>query len=221
MCDRFIDEHPKLSLHQHRVGRGHASASQIRQAAHTQCADQSTGLLQHRRRQGLCQPPSGGGLAIGTRHSQNTQCLAGVLVIGIGHQAGFCLEAWHGCQRLQCIRFECAKPVFAALRLDQAGRSPLVQGLRQILAPIGGRTRPGDERITGLDHSAVGTQLARHAGVQPLRSFGGAVQGLHQNDSSTDLATICGLTAMSGCTPNKRKVCCTVWLNTGAATSPP
>ena len=34
-------------------------------------------------------------------------------------------------------------------------------------------------------------------------------------------ATICGLTSMSGGTPSMRRVCCTTWLNTGAATSPP
>ena len=82
-------------------------------------------------------------------------------------------------------------------------------------------TDPGKKSVTGLHASAVRGELRGHMGTQPTRGFDGRVQMLHQNDSASALATTCGLTAMSGCTSSMRKVCCTVWLNTGAATSPP
>ena len=64
-------------------------------------------------------------------------------------------------------------------------------------------------------------QRAGDPAAQPLGGFLGTVEFEHQNDSSTACTTICGLTFMSGCTPSMRRVCCTVALNTGAATSPP
>ena len=90
-----------------------------------------------------------------------------------------------------------------------------------MLAAVGRGTGPGDEAVAGADLAAVGLQRARDLGAQPLRCLLGCVKFAHQNDSSTAFATICGLTAMSGCTPIMRSVCCTTSLNTGAATAPP
>src|SRR5207253_7128964 len=90
-----------------------------------------------------------------------------------------------------------------------------------VFAPVGRRAGPRDEAVTLLDVAAVAVERARDARVQPLRGFVGAAQVQHQNDSSAAFTTICGFTFMSGCTPIMRSVCCTVALNTGAATSPP
>src|SRR5256885_2459888 len=94
---------------------------------------------------------------------------------------------------------------------------------------IGGPAGPGDEGVAGPDLAAVGRRRAAalQAGGQPLDSLGGRGQhpqglgGTHSEGSSTGLATIKGLTSISGCTPIRRSVCCTTSLNTGAATVPP
>ena len=114
-------------------------------------------------------------------------------------------------------RFEGLEPD----RFDQTGARPLLQSLHHMLSGVGALTDPGKKSVTGLHASAVRGELRGHMGTQPTRGFDGRVQMLHQNDSASALATTCGLTAMSGCTSSMRKVCCTVWLNTGAATSPP
>src|SRR5690606_36538651 len=81
--------------------------------------------------------------------------------------------------------------------------------------------RPGNESIARPDLAAVARQRPLHAVEQPICHGLGGVEVLHQNDSSTSSVTIWGFTSMSGCTPRMRKACCTVSLNTGAATTPP
>jgi hypothetical protein len=90
-----------------------------------------------------------------------------------------------------------------------------------MLAAVSGRAGPGNEAVAQADLAAVGVQHAGDAFAQPPGGLHGGVEFGHQNDSSTALATICGLTAMSGCTPIMRRVCCTTSLNTGPATVPP
>ena len=98
-----------------------------------------------------------------------------------------------------------------------------VTGALHMVAAVGGGARPGDEAVASLDAAAVAMELPpgrAHPLCHPAGRFTGVVQAFHQNDSSTP-TTICGLTFMSGCRPIMRRVCCTVVLNTGAATSPP
>src|SRR5207253_10528024 len=109
----------------------------------------------------------------------------------------------------------------AARELHEARLGALLQRAVHELASIRRRTRPCDEAVARAHLAAVAVHLARHAGAQPVGCFAGRAQDLHQNDSSTACTWICGLTFMSGCTPSTRSVCCTVALNTGAATSPP
>ena len=97
----------------------------------------------------------------------------------------------------------------------------LLQSRLHKLTAIRHTTRPSDETVPRTHTAAVGVQHTAHLAAQPVRGFLGAMQSFHQNDSFSNLVTTWGLTAMSGCTPIMRKVCCTVWLNTGAATSPP
>ena len=114
--------------------------------------------------------------------------------------------------------------VLHALGFDQAGRSTALKRICHMGAAIGGSTGPGDEAVSRLHTAAVRLQSTRDARAQPRHGFSRLVQGGQggcHSDSSTGLATIWGLTAMSGCTFIMRRVCCTTSLNTGAATRPP
>src|SRR6185369_17247691 len=110
---------------------------------------------------------------------------------------------------------------FHAFLLHHAGHRALCHRRGPIVAPGGCRARPRNETIARTSLPAVTVQRPRDAAAQPAGGLLGAVEFQHQNDSSTASTTICGLTFMSGCTPSSRSVCCTVVLNTGAATSPP
>ena len=130
------------------------------------------------------------------------------------------LEAW---QRGHVVALE-GKSLDPRL-FDQTGPGAAHHGIGHMRAAIGGGTGPGNEAVAGRDLAAVGVQGAGDARAQPLHGLASGLQGVerrwHHSDSSTALATICGLTAMSGCTPIMRRVCCTTSLNTGAATAPP
>src|SRR5690606_33369391 len=106
-----------------------------------------------------------------------------------------------------------------ACLLHHRNCGPGSQCSRHKPAAISGGTRPGDEAVTCSQLAAVAQQITSHTFVQPLGDLNGLLQALHQNDSSTASVTICGLTLISGCTPKTRRVCCTVSLNKGAATS--
>ncbi|MNL48025.1 hypothetical protein D3C87_1708490 [compost metagenome] len=99
---------------------------------------------------------------------------------------------------------------FGAFVLDQTGHGAARQGIANVRAAVGGRAGPGNEAVTGPDLAAVGLQRAGHRLAQPGN---GVVHRIQQgqcarhSDSSTASATICGLTAMSGCTPIMRSVC--------------
>ena len=192
----------ELLLQQHRVWCGHAGARQMGQLTHAQSAHQTAGAAQYGRRQGLRQPPGGRGLAIGTRHRQHVQLFAGVFVIGIRHQPRLGLEIAHAGQTLQLVLGDIllteVLPRLRSFLRQNTGTGTLSQGIFQIQTSISRGTWPCDESVTGLNQTAVGAQLTRHALTQPTCSFQGRVEGLHQKDSSTDLATIWGLTAMSG-----------------------
>ena len=188
----------ELALQQHRVGCGHAGADQVRQATCAEGSHQPTGLLQHGRRQRLRQPPGRRCFAIGTGDRQHLQGVAGVLIVGVSHPSGLHLQVGHAGQALLVGVLQNVQPRCVSGLFHQASTGALRQGLCQVTPPIGGCTRPGDETVTLLHQSAVGAQLARHARAQPVGRLLSAVQGAHQNDSSTALATIWGLTAMSG-----------------------
>jgi hypothetical protein len=98
-------------------------------------------------------------------------------------------------------------PAGVLVGFHQACGGALFQRLSQILPCVVGRAGPSQERIARLHQAAVGAQLAGGMRAQPLGGFRSVVQRVHQNDSSTDWVKICGLTAMSGCTPSRRKVC--------------
>jgi len=89
------------------------------------------------------------------------------------------------------------------------------------LAAVDRRTGPGYETVTRANQAAVAAKGAGDPAAEPVRRLRRSVELKHQNDSSTAWTTICGLTAMSGCTPIMRSVCWTTSLNTGAATAPP
>ena len=121
-----------------------------------------------------------------------------MFIVSIGHPSSLGLEAGHAGQRFQVGVLKRLKPGGECGLFHQARSGALRQGLCQVTPSIGGGARPGNETITLLHQPTVGSQLARHARVQPAGRFLSAVQGAHQNDSSTALATIWGLTAMSG-----------------------
>ena len=87
------------------------------------------------------------------------------------------------------------------------------------------RAAPGEEGVAGPHLPVVGAQRA----AQPRREPGGGGRGgvellQHQKLSSSagpGCTTICGRISMSVGTFIMRSVCCTTWLNTGAAISPP
>ena len=83
------------------------------------------------------------------------------------------------------------------------------------------RTGPGHEGVAGPHAPAVALQRARALLAQPAAGGVGPIESRDHKDSSTACATIWGLTLMSGCSPRMRSACCTVSLNTGAATRPP
>jgi hypothetical protein len=104
--------------------------------------------------------------------------------------------------------------------LHQTGRGAAHHGIGHMGTAIGGGARPGNEAVTRANQrlsvcKVPVTRARSHCTASGQWSMG------HHSDSSTPSATICGLTAMSGCTPIMRRVCCTTSLNTGAATRPP
>ena len=114
----------------------------------------------------------------------------------------------------------------SALGLDQAGDGAGRERRRHVGARVVGVAGPGDEGVAGTHAAAVGGERRGAAQHQPVhRCVGrGESHQRHQKLSTSagiSWATICGLTSRSGCTPIIRRVCCTTWLNTGAATSPP
>ena len=109
-----------------------------------------------------------------------------------------------------------------AFLLHQAGHRAARQGTGHVGAAVGSGAWPGNKRVAGGHQPAIGLQRAGDARAQEGNGLLGGGEGLQaHNGSSTALATICGLTAMSGATPIMRSVCCTTSLNTGAATAPP
>ena len=173
--------------------------------------------------QRLCQPPGGGGLAVGA---------------GDGHHRA---AARSGRPRNRCAigAGQVLQVGDAAIRASSKPKlATWWSSTRQALAPACsaaatkrrasfGIAGPGQEGIARADLAAVGAQPAGDARAQPLRrGVGmGQVQAVrHQKLSlrrTALLAMICGVTARSGGTPIRRSVCCTTWLNTGAATAPP
>ena len=133
-----------------------------------------------------------------------------------GNWAAGCLQAVVG----DDARVVQRKRIHARL-LHQTGSSTRRQSTRHMRTGIDCRTRPSQKTIASANLTAVGAQCAGHLRLQPARGLLRCVQLQHQNVSSTGSVTTKGLTAMSGATPRTRSVCCTVWLNTGAATSPP
>ena len=208
----------KCLLQTNRIRCGHARADELRPQAHTQSAHHTALLAWLQPGQCLRQPAGCGGFAIGSRDRQHAQAIAGTLVVGIGHQSCALLESGQGSQT---VSHRQRLPGFTAFVLHQTGSSALFKRAGHVLAAIGGSARPCDESVTGPHLTAVRAQFARHALAQPLGRLNRGLELDHQNDSSTALTTTCGLTDMSGCTPSRRRVCCTVVLNTGAATSPP
>ena len=214
----LVDKLPESLLQQHRVRGGQAIEAQVRRLAGTQRADHATaarcGLRQLRER--LSQPPGGGGLAVGAGDGHHVK-LAGRMIEPRGG------DGTGG--RLQAAVSSDARIIeperLGTCQFDQAGCGALGQCGAHELAAIGHRTRPGNEAVVTPDLAAVHRQRAVNVRAQPVGGLLRAVQLQHQKLSSTDLATICGLTAMSGSRPWMRKVCCTTSLNTGAATSPP
>src|SRR3989338_10410006 len=96
----------------------------------------------------------------------------------------------------------------------QASHSTPRKRIADVGAAVGGSAWPGDETIAGTDLAAVGLQGAGHPLAQPGHSIVHRLEQRHRrhSDSSTALATICGLTALSGCTPLMRSGCCTTSL---------
>jgi len=119
-----------------------------------------------------------------------------------------------------------------AIGLDHTGQGTGGQGLTHVGTAVGGGPRPGHEGLVSAHAhaAAVHDQLGHTAFGQPGLHGGhvlkeGQLLG-HQKLStsagtSRSEATMWGATAMSGSTCSRLSVCCTTWLNTGAATAPP
>ncbi len=220
------------ALQQHRIRGGHAGHIElVRRNAHAQGADhraapvrQHTSFAEMAHRLG--QPPADAGLAIGTCHGQHIELLAGLAKPGAGHRASGSLQIGHRSNG-HALQIK----LFQASLLDQAGGRAALHGLGHIGPAVVDAAGPGDKGVARLHLAAVGVQgAATHTLAQPLHGRGGAcdrghaggvVGGGAHSGSSTSLATICGLTDISGCTPIRRRVCCTTSLNTGPATVPP
>ena len=109
---------------------------------------------------------------------------------------------------------------------DEASHRAGGQRRLHVLPAIERIAGPGDEGVARLHEAAVGAQRAAHPRRQPARGRLGGLQARerHQKLSTSagpGAATMPGLNSMSGATPIERRLCCTTWLNTGAAISPP
>ena len=189
--------------------------------ADAQRADQRAAPAQTRER--LRRPPGGGGLAVGAGGGHDLELLAGPAQEQVRDRADLVLQVSDGGDA-PVVEAEAGEVVV----VDQAGRRARLQRGSDEAARVVRIAWPGQEGIAGAHLAVVGAQLAGHARAQPLcGGVGmGQVQGIrHQKLSgsagATLLAMICGVTSRSGGTPIRRSVCCTTWLNTGAATAPP
>ena len=173
------------------------------------------------------QPPSRGGFAIGAGDGQHVQIFAGVTVVGRSNGAAVAAQASIGahtfigeCHGIHRVSAGHAIPR-PAVTLDQTSARAPRHDLWHMAAAIAAAARPSQKAVTRPHLPAVAVQLGTAKLAQPLRSLLGVVQSRHQNDSGSALAMTWGRTATSGWMPIMRRVCWTVWLNTGAATSPP
>ena len=220
-------------MQHHRVGGGQAGEFDLRgarglrhAAGHTrrhrrhadaQGTDHGTAAAEQGQR--LRRPPGRRGLAIGAGAGDDIERLTGLLEEGVGDRAGGGFQPRQGGDA--CIVEGIG---VQAVALDQAGRGAGLQRAGDEAAAVGGGARPGDEAIAGAHLAAVGGDGAGDPGAQPAGGGVGGLEGVDghaQKLSCTALVVICGLTSRSGATPSMRRVCCTTWLNTGAATSPP
>ena len=146
----------------------------------------------------LRQPPGCGGLAIGARHRQHVQCMAGVLVVGRCDRSTRGFEL--GISRQRCVRRSGPEGLGSSPRplFHQTRRCATRQHVRHETSPIVLSPGPGQKGVARVHLPAVGAQMTLHPLAQPASSFLGRVESLHQNDSGSALATICGLTERSG-----------------------
>ena len=202
-------------------------------ASHAQGADQ-TCSSRVRLRQGLRQPPCGAGFAIGAGYGNDVQRLRRAAVKRGGNFARILPQPLVQRQALHVLGRQraCLHKVkrFRALRFYQASRCAPQQGLAHILSGIVRRAGPGNKGFVRLHVAAIGLQAAGLRRLQPGSRFVWRAQNgwvcqfqcIHRHsDSCAASTTTPGCTDISGATPNKRKVCCTTSLNTGAATAPP
>jgi len=218
-----IDKTAKSLVQRDGVGRGQAGAFHRFGFTHAQRADDTAAPAQACQR--LRHPPRRAGFAIGAGGGHHIENRTGLGQAKVGNVAG------GGFQPGQRGDAFVAEPAGChALGFHQASGSAASECGGHEVAAIGGLPRPRDEGITRLQRAAVAAQPApvaqRHARGQPGGCFLGCGQGRdHAQKLSvspgTGLALICAFTSMSGATFIMRSVCCTTWLNTGAATSPP
>ena len=225
----LVNKLAQTRLQQHRIGRGQTTTVRplrgLRHIAHAQGAHDSATATHGLQRMG--QPPGGGGFAIGAGDGQHIQGFAGVSVVGRRNRTAVAAQSRIGSHTLTASR--CVFHWVGAdqgvpgetFLLNQTGTRAPRHDLWHMAAAIAARTRPSQKAVTRTHLPAVAVQLCAATLVQPLRSLLGGVQSGHQNDSGSALAMTWGRTATSGWMPIMRRVCCTVWLNTGAATSPP
>ena len=115
--------------------------------------------------------------------------------------------------------------------VDQAGGRARLQRGSDEAARVVRVTRPGQEgiarRAPGGGRCAVAPRRARPSHCAAASAWGrcevrsACAQKLSRSAGTVLLAMICGVTSRSGGTLSRRSVCCTTWLNTGAATAPP
>ena len=213
----------------HRVGRGQAGGHRAprlrRRLADAQRADDAAAPAQ--RVSACASPPGGRGLAVGAGDGDH---LAAARWAGRRTRAAIGAALLpSGAAARRCAHRRSRRP---RRRRPRPGRRP-----RRPAAPPATKrrascriARPGDEGIAGRApggcRCAACRARAGPASARRRRALGSAVSAMrHQKLSRSAaaglLATICGVTSRSGGTPIMRSVCCTTWLNTGAATSPP
>ncbi len=206
-----------------RVGRRqagvhHATALDL---AHAQRADHAAWQAHGFEHLGC--PPRGGRLAVGASHGHHPQRRAGLAVKAMRDLGAAGLQPWHR-SNARIVETECLRTI----GLDQAGAGTGLQRLLHEGAAVARSTGPGDEgHVPERGHgAAVHRQVGGTLRAQPGQGgcgVGKVVQRGHQKLSTSEgmLVWICDCTSMSGSTPRRCRVCCTTWLNTGAATSPP
>ena len=199
-----------------------------RRLADAQRADHAAAPAQAGQR--LRRPPGGGGLAVGAGGGDDLQRARSAgpgTGAAIGPTSVLQVRRRRRCARRRSRSWpggrsstrQAAAPR-PQRRADEAARRRAHSRARR------GRHRPaapGGCRCAGGRATRARQPLRGGGGMGQVRErgHGHGAQKLSRSAGTVLLAMICGVTSMSGGTLIRRSVCCTTWLNTGAATAPP